>query len=411
MVRWGEDQARKRGSRFDLFLCSFFLYVRTTSLLAQARLQAHPYGPQVSMRPGRRSNTMREASLQQRLACFPLVLFGSYTLLRAYQDYFDNDGKQDLDVVELWSGVESIVFAARAPGHRGHHGGHEGQQPLRAEGFDKHRSPGITDQEGPGCEDITCVDGFRHALQLVSRLRRGGLLWMAPTCSSFSFANSCRCKRKAGSAEGDTSYKNVATGNLEAQVAAFLFALAAALGIYAVIEKPIASQLFSYVQPFLVSQVPTSYINTYRCAWDVDTPEGQRMLKGYKFLAAASSTWVQKLQRKCSCPGGIRGGNHIPLMIVGDDGGTSGNKAALRQSQAYPRELGKAIISAWLTTRVAHEGCLEGHEGLQAAQADSELDVVASVSLTIHSMGDDFDSAWGASSSSANATPNWEGWD
>jgi len=367
------------------------------------------------MRPGKPSPTMRKASLQGRLASFPLVLFGCYTLVQAYEEYLMNSDK-DLDVVELWSGVESIVFAARAA----HAAGHEGHQPLQAEGFDKHRSPGITDHEGPGCEDITCVEGFRHALQLIYRLRQGGLLWMAPTCSSFGFANSYRCKRKAGHEQGDTSYKNVAIGNLEAQAAAFLFALATAVGIYAVIENPVASVLFSYIQPFLVSQVPVSYTITYRCTWDVDTPAGQRMLKGYKFLAASGSTWVQQLQRACSCPGGIQKGNHIPLMNVTEDGKSTGNKPVMRQSQAYPRKLGKAIISAWLTTRVSQESSgdlvsLQGHAGLEAN--DQEFDTawggseVASVGPMISDIGSDFDSSWGASSSLANHTPNWEGWE
>ncbi len=37
----------------------------------------------------------------------------------------------DLDVVKLWSGVEGIVFAARAA----RAAGHEGHQPPRAEGL------------------------------------------------------------------------------------------------------------------------------------------------------------------------------------------------------------------------------------------------------------------------------------
>ena len=108
---------------------------------------------------------------------------------------------------------------------------------------------------------------------------------MAPTCSSFSFANSNRCKRKAGQEQGDTSYNNVVVGNIEAQVASFVRVLATVVGIYAVIENPIASVLSSYTQPFFVSQAPLYYTITYRCAWDVDTLAGQRMFKGYTLLS------------------------------------------------------------------------------------------------------------------------------
>ena len=66
-----------------------------------------------------------------RLASCPLVLFSYYTLPIAYE-YLLNSNK-DLDVVELWSGVESVVFADRdacVASHQGH-------QHIQAEGFDK----------------------------------------------------------------------------------------------------------------------------------------------------------------------------------------------------------------------------------------------------------------------------------
>ena len=69
---------------------------------------------------------------------------------------------QDLDVVELLSGVESIAFVARVA----RVAGHQGHQHLQAERFDKHRLLGITDRKGQGCKYITCVEGFRNALQL-----------------------------------------------------------------------------------------------------------------------------------------------------------------------------------------------------------------------------------------------------
>ena len=51
---------------------------------------------------------------------------------------------KDLDVVELWSGVESIVFVARVA----RVAGHQGRQHPHAEGFEKHRSFGIIYQQG-----------------------------------------------------------------------------------------------------------------------------------------------------------------------------------------------------------------------------------------------------------------------
>ena len=48
--------------------------------------------------------------------------------------------QRDLDVVELWSGVESIVTAARNKG-------------LKAEPFDKNRKPGVTTFSEDICSD------------------------------------------------------------------------------------------------------------------------------------------------------------------------------------------------------------------------------------------------------------------
>ena len=84
---------------------------------------------------------------------------------------------RDLDVVELWSGVEAVVSAAKADG-------------ITAMLFDKFRTPSVTDTDDPDTnEDMWLEAGFRRALSLALRLRLGGLLWMAPVCSSWIFLN------------------------------------------------------------------------------------------------------------------------------------------------------------------------------------------------------------------------------
>ena len=92
----------------------------------------------------------------------------------------------------------------------------------------------------------------------------------------------------------------------------------------------------------------------------------------------------------------------------------------MRQSQAYLRELGKAIVSAWLTTRVSQESSeylvgLQGHAGLKTNGREFDTtwegNEVASVGQVIPDRGSDFDACWGASNNSTEHTPNWEGWD
>ena len=76
---------------------------------------------------------------------------------------------RDLDVVELWSGVEAIAQCALAHG-------------LQAECHDQ-----LKDPNNPTF-NITNMVGFLAALKMVMWLRVGGLLAMGPDCSSFVFA-------------------------------------------------------------------------------------------------------------------------------------------------------------------------------------------------------------------------------
>ena len=83
-------------------------------------------------------------------------------------------GPSRVDVVELRCGVGSKVAASSAAGYV-----------VRK--FDRHRVPGVTDQEGHASEDLLSSCGFMSAAHCVLAMRTGGLLWMAPVCSSFVF--------------------------------------------------------------------------------------------------------------------------------------------------------------------------------------------------------------------------------
>jgi hypothetical protein len=95
--------------------------------------------------------------------------------------------RRDLDVLEVWSGVGSVVTAATSQG-------------LAAAGFDRIHGPD---------QDLTTDAGFRKVLASCVRLRPGGLLFMAPVCSSFTFPNISNTKRSKTNYAGDTSYPKV----------------------------------------------------------------------------------------------------------------------------------------------------------------------------------------------------------
>ena len=261
----------------------------------------------------------------------PSILFG-ITVAWAVTQF--GQGPHDLDVVELFSGVESIVRAGRRQG-------------LSCMPYDKYRLPGITDIS----EDLTTQQGFLHAVRLVCRLRPGGLLWLAPVCSSWVFWNVSRTKRcKRNGFAGNAEYEPVKLGNLMAEACAFLIELAVHRGVEVGVENPPGSWIWKFL-PF--SQTVNSLCKhvcerTQRCGFD-DKPKGKRLLKEYKFKATGA--WVEGLAATCPCGSCLH--RRLSKKWQGADGRarSQGNKAELTESAGYPRRLGEAIIRGYLAVR------------------------------------------------------------
>lgn len=255
-----------------------------------------------------------------------LLLFG-LTVAQVLTSPAWNNAARDLQVVELWSGVGHVAAAARKHG-------------LRAATFEKNDDP---------LQNFLHQPGFMAAVTLVMRLAPGGLLAMGPTCSSFVWANSAKNQRKEDNSwTGDPEYQPSQVGNLEAQAAWFFFCLAAARGVEAFIENPTNSLIFKYIRCregllHLKDRVPSlgECNNTYRCAFS-EEPMGQRIKKGFRFLATGS--WIETVKRGCPC------GNepHRLCMTKNKKGKVSGNLDVMRESQSYPPDLGQALVNAWL---------------------------------------------------------------
>ena len=245
---------------------------------------------------------------------------------------------RDLDCAEIFSGVQSVVRAARERG-------------MRAQGFDKLHDPK---------DDITTPTGFRRAVTLVMRLAAGGLLWLAPVCSSWVFMNSSNCRRTAANGyKGNEKYKPVQLGNIMAEATAFLVLLAYRRCCTAAVENPIQSVIFKYKPLQLVAEALQMVRTiTYRCAF-CDAPYGARMLKGYRFLAIGE--WIKWTAERCRCPGRV----HKKLVVMRNSGGrrrVTGIKVRLTASGAYPLALGRRIVESWLAQRGQ---CPEHHQPMQ----------------------------------------------
>jgi len=268
-----------------------------------------------------------------------LVIFG-FTVATVLDSSQWGSLPRDLDLAELWAGVGHVALAGRQAGH----------------------ATCTFERQDDLADDLLTPDGFLRAVTLVMRLRPGGLLGTAPTCSSFGFANSNKCRRTKTNWAGDVSYEAVQRGNLEAQIAVFLVSLAVARGVHAFLENPAGSLMFSFLES-LGSLAPLRTLLRYqvvpRCAYSTEPP-GTRYFKPYKFMA--TGPWINAIAKKCPCPDS----KHTKLMDTDEAGGVTGN-AHLAQSQAYHLALGQALVSAWSQADWAHsspDGFLPGAPGV-----------------------------------------------
>jgi hypothetical protein len=260
-------------------------------------------------------------------AC-PCIVFG-LSVPSVLDDPRWNKVPRKLDVVELESGVEAVTRAAREKGHR-------------AEAFDKERHPVN--------EDLLLKGGFHRALELVMRLRPGGLLGQAPDCSTWTGLNMNNTGRRADNREGDVQYKPVVQANFMGEITFFLMCVALARSVHIYVENPPGSMLFNHFRHIidLFGELLAPHI-VHRCAYFSQDVQTLKMKKPYKFLA--DGKWFQAAVRRCQCPGN----EHLQMCKKGSAERRPGQhrrtwtgiKQNLRESQAYPDDLGRAIISAW----------------------------------------------------------------
>jgi hypothetical protein len=242
----------------------------------------------------------------------------------------DETTNRTIDVLEIWSGVGSVTAAARCKG-------------LVVQCID------LISGE-PHC-DVLSREGFLHAVSLVLQVVPGGLVWMAPVCSSFVWLSASISQRsKENDFRGNQTVKSVIDGNLGADIAAFLFALAWSRGVHAAIENPPGSTVWKYpAVRALTDHLPRlAAAVVRRCVFD-DAEYGHRYGKAYRILA--SNSWVTSpaLTQGCSCPGRV----HCSMVRRDDQGKVWGLQSRLTESQAYPTKMGHAIIAAWSVARTA----------------------------------------------------------
>lgn len=270
----------------------------------------------------------------------PLGLHGLTVDAILKDPYFQVE--RDLDCCEFFSGVGSIYKAAEA-------------RNLRACQYDKFRSPGVTDLDGSSTsEDICTKEGFIAAVVLLMRIVPGGLATFVPKCASWMFLNVVNTgRRKDNGYQGNPLNNSVVEGNVMMIASLILLELAALRQIWAVLENPKKSYVWFW-DPMIetLSSLGFTFADTMRCAFE-HGKKGKRIWKVYRFAAAGRGhEWITAIERDCPC--GSKE-NHIRTSEEHVDKNgkkrCTGKKDVLRESGAYPKNLGVALVDAWQLVR------------------------------------------------------------
>lgn len=142
------------------------------------------------------------------------------------------------------------------------------------------------------------------------------------------------------------AYPPVDMGNRMAEASLFLFCVAAARGVHAIIENPAASMFFEFpVVKHALQRLLCHFVVTSLCSFS-EEPLGQRAQKQLRLAyTSQASRFVPSVRRVCTCPGK----EHLPLMKMDEKGRCSGT-ARLKQSQEYPQAFGSAVVQAWVNS-------------------------------------------------------------
>lgn len=233
-------------------------------------------------------------------------------------------GVRDLACLEVFSGAGSIWRAARAAG-------------FATASFDILQDP---------AQDVCVEGGFLALAQMVLRLVPGGLLWVAPMCNSFSWL----CMSTTGRSSfngyaGNPANPNVVRGNHAALASVFLMRLALGRGAHGIMENPTGSSLWKFLDKADMWPLPTYEAVIHRCAFEECPEGGMKLFKRYRLVGTAP--WVGQLRRRCPCKARL----HRKAATVATDKcgrmATSGERAVLQESGAYPPAMGLAVVQAW----------------------------------------------------------------
>ena len=188
-------------------------------------------------------------------------------------------------------------------------------------------------------QDCTQQSGRDLVLSMLEGTRRGGLVWLAPPCSSWIFLSRSKSQRTKQRPQGNHLDPWVKHHNCIADFVATVLMRCQELGLDYVIEQPSSSLLYDYP--------PIKHAVTVSAGRRVHLTLGSYGAESLKPLVLVGTTpWVEDLRphsRKRSCSS--------VLTIRDASGRVTGRPEALLASAAYPAAFCERIASLFLLHR------------------------------------------------------------
>eukprot|EP00971_Amphidinium_carterae_P352320 6492546-Amphidinium_carterae.1 len=184
--------------------------------------------------------------------------------------------------------------------------------------------------------------GFQFLLQKIGAIRRFGVLFLSPPCSSWVWIARSQSKRSRMNVTGDEARLFVKQGNRVAELLALLMRLCIKLGVYFLVEQPESSLLFSHPD---VASVMAEYSF---CIYEAKFPMAAFGGSSRKPTVLVGTTpWLADLVRFAQTRS-LKNRELTRLAIV-KNGRVTGKRAQLQESAAYPHQfcyfLAKQVLS------------------------------------------------------------------
>lgn len=230
------------------------------------------------------------------------------------------DRDRDLDAAEIFAGCCSI--------HKG----------FITEGFQSRPFDVCLDPT----QDICSVLGFVTAVELLLRVKRGGLAWFAPQCSLWVWISSSVHKRSStNNFYGDSNHAGTKQASMMGHLVAGLVRLCHSRGVFFILEQPRNSRLIKF-PPIrkALKMTGAKVIVTWLKAFDDDFPIAKPIeLHG----TARFMPMLKRDQPNAS-------GDHECYRK--DFEGSVTGSSLLTHTQTYPKAFGVAVAQAFSRSRV-----------------------------------------------------------